>query len=276
VFDVHPRLRWIRARPHRTARPPSSFAGQSRLVALSNGRSRRCKISGAIIRSASPRVPFARRLFAGGPWRAGSRKCEGDRRDRTGSSARAVSPNGGALVDALELDPVERETFTRTAEAARGRTPRQTTPEGSAPANGLPNPLTPFIDRPKVGDIVALLEKTDSSRSPVPVALERRERRSKPQGDVDASSAAWPLSTCRRFKIVTSLSARSLWRSTCDSGTAPIRSLHSSMRSRQNAPDLDNCVASGGGSGSHRRGASEELCVDFGTGDEPRAVGPLE
>jgi predicted ATPase/DNA-binding XRE family transcriptional regulator len=60
------------------------------------------------------------------------------------------------LADALELSPAERETLYQTAGNARGRVRR----DRMAPATTtLPVPLTPFIERPEVNDIGALLDR---------------------------------------------------------------------------------------------------------------------
>ena len=62
------------------------------------------------------------------------------------------------LVDGLDLAPEERSAFMRAADTARGRAGRNAI-SPDCPVAGLPQPLTRFIHRSEVDDIVLLLAK---------------------------------------------------------------------------------------------------------------------
>ncbi len=63
------------------------------------------------------------------------------------------------LAEALGVSPRERQTLDAAADGARSRKLQRSPSELPPPANNLPRPLTPFINRPEVDELAPLLER---------------------------------------------------------------------------------------------------------------------
>ncbi len=103
------------------------------------------------------------------------------------------------LAEALGVSPRERQTLDAAADGARSRKLRRPPSELPPPANNLPRPLTPFINRPEVDELAPLLERhrlvtitgsggVGKTRTAIEVSQRRLQEARSPVSFVDLSS----------------------------------------------------------------------------------------